>query len=157
MNVEAAVNEVRNKINDRDAIGLDDEELLSYLNEAVQFVCTYLAGANSPLLVCEDIIESTPYTLPSNFVKFAGYFPVKMTGRTLDVFDNLPLKIRYFCTYENLEMSSEMPFDNDSLNQVAIKLAGIYANAQQQFDITQDKGLLDEIVKGIAAAVGGGQ
>lgn len=155
MNVETAVNEVRNKINDRDAIGLDDEELLSYLNESIQFICTYLAGSNSPLLAKEAVIEESPYVLPDNFVRFAGSFPLKMTGKVVTVFDTLPLKIRYFCTYDKVEMSDEMPFTNSSLNQVAIKLAGIYANAQQQFDITQDKGLCDEIVKGIAAAVGG--
>ena len=51
MLVDVAINQIRDKINDRDEVGLDDNEILSYLNEAIQYVSSFLVGAGSPLVI----------------------------------------------------------------------------------------------------------
>lgn len=153
MKVETAIFEIRNKINDRDEIGFDYDELLSYLNEALQYISAYLISANSPILIKTQTINEGSFVLPDNFARFAGYFPVRVEGNTCELLDAPPMKVRYFATADNVNATSEMPFTQLALNQVAIKLASIYAQNQQSLNIQQDKVLLDEINAAIAAAI----
>lgn len=154
MLVTKAIEEIQCKINDRDKVGLDDTELLSYLNEAIQFISSYLVGANSPIMIKEEIIFDNTYTLPPNFVRAIGTYPAKITSNQMELFDDPPMKFRYFASLMNVGMDDEMPFEHEALEQVAIKLACIYANAQEQLDVTQDKSLLDEMTAAIANAIG---
>ena len=68
MNVSEALIEIRNKTNDRDEVGLDNEELLAYFNEAIQYISQYLAAANSPVLLQDMTISSATAQLPDNFI-----------------------------------------------------------------------------------------
>lgn len=154
MKVEVALSEVRNKTNDRDEIGLGDEEVLSYLNEAIQYVSAYLIAANSPLMVKVLEIRGKEADLPQGFVRFVGLQPIKVTGTEIELLDEPPVKLRYFANPSYVMFNDDMPFDNVALNQVAIKLASIYVNAQQRLDVQQDKALLDEINGAIAGAIG---
>lgn len=153
MEVSEALTEIRNKINDRDEVGLDDEEILSYLNEAIQYIYNVLIGSRSPIIVEEMEITENEVNVPSNFAKFAGGFPIRRTNNRLVLLDEPPLKIRYFKTIPALEIDDDMPFDYYTLNQVAIKLACVYASNQQKLDVTTDKALLDEINTSIITAL----
>lgn len=154
MKVETALYEIRNKINDRDEIGLDDDELLSYLNEALQYISSYLVSANSPLMVKKLDIETETSTLPDDFVRFVGLQPVKITGKEVEAME-IPIKARYFANVKQVGIADNMPFTQLALNQVAIKLASIYAQNQQGLNVQQDKVLLDELNASIASAVSG--
>ena len=67
--------------------------------------------------------------------------------------DEPPVKVKYFVTADKVKATSTMPFTQLALNQVAIKLASIYAQNQQSLNIQQDKALLDEINGAIAGAI----
>ena len=156
MDVIRAVEEIRLKTNDRDGVGMDDQEILSYLNEAIQCISQYMIGAGSPLLVQELNIAANAeptVSLPPNFIKFCGTFPVKVTGRTITLLDNPPMKLRYFASYPIVEMEDVMPFHHDELNQIAIRLACIYVNNQEELNVQQDQGLLTGIQESILAAM----
>ena len=153
MKVETALYEIRNKINDRDEIGLDDDEILSYLNEALQYISSYLVSANSPLMIKKLDIETETSALPDDFVRFVGLQPVKITGTEVEALDDIPIKARYFANVKQVGIADDMPFTQLALNQVAIKLASIYAQNQQGLNVQQDKALLDEINTAIAGAI----
>lgn len=156
MLVEEAIYQVRCKTNDRDEVGLDDVEILNYINEAIQFINAYLVGANSPILIKELLITEPSIVLPKNFVKTCGSYPARITGNIMELLDEPPMKLRYFESFANVgQGQDDMPFDHEALNQVAIKLASIYANAQQQLDVSQDKTLLDEVTAAISSAISG--
>lgn len=157
MQVGDAITELRNKTNDRDEVGLDDSELLSYLNEAVQYVCAYLIGGNSPLFLHNMTISTVTATLPHNFVRTAGNFPIKITGNIIELLDDPPLNLRYFTSNNILLIDDDMPFTQDALNQISIKLATIYVNNQEQLDVSQDSNLLQSINTAIVAAISGQQ
>ena len=155
MNVSSALSEIINKINDRDSVGLDDTELLAYLNEAIQFISQYLAAVNSPVLLQDVTISSATGTLPDNFIKLAGVYPVKITGYSIKLLETPPQTIRMFVGYGNAAASGDVPLTSEALIRVAIRLAAIYANNQQELDISQDKALLADLQNAIMAAVGG--
>ena len=156
MDVIRAVEEVRLKTNDRDGVGVDDQEILSYLNEAIQVVSQFMIGAGSPLLVQDMNIgenDGTEIDMPPNFIRFCGTFPVRITGKKFNLLEDPPMKLRYYVSYPIVEMDDEMPFHHDELNQIAVRLACIYVNNQQELDVQQDQALLAEIQNSILAAM----
>ena len=155
MNVSEALIEIRNKTNDRDEVGLDNEELLAYFNEAIQFISQYLAAANSPVLIHESTITTATVALPDNFNNLAGIYPVKSTGQQMKLLDTPPQVIRYYANIAKAEMNGDIPLYNEALIRVAIRLAAVYVQNQQELDITQDKGLVADFQQAIIAAVGG--
>jgi len=156
MLVSEALTEIRNKINDRDEIGLDTSELLSYLNESVQYIAGLMIKFGCPELVTEIVATTDSITLPSNFAKFCGNYPIKRTGLTIQLLEDPPMKIRYFASCSLLGESDTMPFNHLALNQLAIKSACILANAQERLDIGQDTTLNQEIMQAIAGSMGAG-
>jgi len=154
VNVSEALIEIRNKTNDRDEVGLDNEELLAYFNEAIQYISQYLAAANCPVLLQDMTISSATATMPDNFIKLAGIFPVKITGNTVKLLETPPQTIRIYKGFDKAEMNGEVPLTNEALTRVAIRLAAIYVQNQQELDVTQDKGLLADMQNAIMAAVG---
>ena len=159
MNVSEALADIRFKIHDKDEIEMTTEELLICLNEAIQYVSSYLIAANSPAIVADMVVEAEETELPVNFVKTAGIFPIKVTGnvmRWLDYEEGATMNLRYFASCETVMEADEMPFKHDALNQITIKLAAIYAGNQLEAEVTQDKALLDEINAALAQAAGGG-
>jgi len=154
MNVSEALIEIRNKINDRDEVGLANEEILAYFNEAIQFISQFLVSVDSPLMLQDLTINAATGTLPANFIKMAGIFPVKITGRTVKLLDSPPITLRYFGGFDRADMNEDVPLKNEALVRVAIRLAAIYANNQQELDVTQDKALLADLQNAILAAVG---
>lgn len=156
MLVADAINEIRMKINDRDMVGLDDSELLSYLNEAIQYISAALITYKSPFCIKDIEVMEDSFMLPNNFAQWCGTFPFKITGNTVDVLCELPVKARYFESYENVVEGGELPFNNVALDKLAIKIACIYAQNQEHEEISQDKELADELKQMVAAALGVG-
>ncbi|MBR1494258.1 MAG: hypothetical protein IJ601_04335 [Acidaminococcaceae bacterium] len=155
MIVSEALIEIRNKINDRDEVGLSNEELLAYFNEAIQFISQYLTAADSPILIQEITVSTAGIPLPENFIKTAGIYPVKITGNTIQSMDETATTIRCYIGFGRADMNEEVPLHNEALTRVAIRLATIYANNQQELDITQDEKLLAEFQSAILSAIGG--
>ena len=159
MNVSEALDKIRTKIHDDDTIAMTDEELLTCLNEAIQYVASYLVGAKSPVMAHDMVIVAEETTLPQNFVKPAGVYPVKITGNTLKWLDyeaGQTMKLRYFSTPTPATAEGTMPFVHDALLQITIKLAAIYAGNELEAEISQDKALLDEVNALLAQAAGNG-
>lgn len=150
MLVTEAILNIRDKVNDRDVIEYTDEELLNNLKEAAQFVGTYLVSVNSPMAVDEFVIKSEEFDVPKNYTKSAGYYPIKVTGKKGVLLDKPPLKVRYFATCKDLDFEDEMPYNHEGLWQIMIKLAAIYALNRNEFNVQQDKALLDEVNQQLA-------
>lgn len=155
MLVSDAILDLRNKTNDKDEIGLDDNELLAYLNEAIQYVSAYLISANSPIMVRSMVVNESPFALPDGFVRVVGVQPIRITGNNAELIDDAPMTIRYYASNDLVRIVDDMPFDHVALNQIVVKLAGIYVQNQHSLNIQQDKVLLDEINNAIAAAISG--
>lgn len=158
MNVREALIQIRHMINDKDELELEEEELLMYLNKAIQYVASYLVQANSTYMVQDMTVSTETASLPDNFIKTAGNFPIKITGNTLKWLDyeaGHSIKIRFFATCGLVDLEDELPFHHDALNQQTVHLASIYALNQIEADISQDKALLDEINAALAQVVGG--
>ena len=103
-------------------------------------------------------VSTETASLPDNFVKTAGMYPIKVTGNTLKWLDYEPgktLKLRYFASCTPVTATGVMPFTQAALHQIIIKVAAIYAGNELEADITQDKVLSDEESAALARVIGG--
>ena len=151
MKVETAIATLKDATHD-----ISDEyttdECLGFLNTSIQQISHLLIAGKSPQMVMEIKIHNLE-DLPTEYIKSAGTYPIRITGQRIKFLDEAMeyIRFRYFATKPQLTSSSDdMPFIHEHLNDVAVKGAVLLALNQNEYDIQQDKALVDEIKQVIA-------
>ena len=138
----------------------DNYHCLMRLNSAVQLTCNLLTQINSPLIIEEKEFEPGE-ALPGNFLQTCGTYPIRRTGNAVEFLDDVErMKIRYFVTLPKIEeadvLDGDMPFEHDAINDFVIRTACKLALNRNEFDISQDQNILNELQNSIAEAMGNG-
>ena len=131
------------------------EECLSFLNTAINEVAGLLIAARAPMMVTEILLHDQE-SVPARFVASAGQYPIRITGQQVRFIDrSLPeVRFRYFATPPLLEDDTGvMPFPHEALNDYTVKVAILLALNRNEYDISQDKALYDELRGLITGAV----
>lgn len=156
MQVEEAIAKLKAAGHDiSDEYSTDD--CLGFLNTAVQEICHQLATGKSPQMVKEITLHDSE-SLPMDYIISCGNYPIKTTGQTVTFVDPSidTLRFRYFATKPQIAGAiGDMPFTHEILNDIAVRLATILALNQNEYDISQDKALLDELRQIVAQGMGG--
>lgn len=154
MTVQEAINQFRLILHDI-SDEYDDYHVIMRLNSASQLTCALLVQIHSPL-VMEEATFADGDALPANFLRTAGTYPVKRTGQTVEFLDGSEeMKIRYFVTKDKVSAATdEMPFAHDTVNDFIVRTACKLALNRNEFDISQDQGILSELQNAAAAAMG---
>ena len=158
MTLAEILQEMRNRLNDKDAVGdFDDVELVSYINQAISYIGNYLVAMGHPL-VTRTLELSDGDTLPSDFIKFCGGFYVKVEGRTATLLKNKkkPMTVKYFFELPQMAVkinastkrvtngTDELPIVNYTFNNAVLQMAILFAMNQQKFNIQQDQAVTTE-------------
>jgi hypothetical protein len=135
----------------------DNYHCLMRLNSAAQLTCNLLVQINSPLVIKEEEFENGG-TLPGNFLKTCGTYPIRRTGGVVKFLDDVDkMVIRYFVTVPKIEdVDGDMPFEHDTLNDFVVRTACKLALNRNEFDISQDQSILTELQNSAAEAMGNG-
>ena len=131
------------------------EECLGFLNTAINEVSSLLIAARSPMMAAEILLHDDE-SVPERYVSPAGRYPIRVTGRKLQFIDRSlsEIRFRYWQTMPLLESDAgEMPFPHEALNDYAVKVAVLLALNRNEYDISQDKALYDELRGLLAGAV----
>lgn len=151
MKVEKAVATIKAATHDiSDEYSTD--ECIGFLNTAVQQISHLLIAGKSPQMVREIKIHNLE-DLPDDFVKTAGTYPIRITGQKMAFLDEMmdEIRFRYFATKKQItDIAEEMPFIYEQLNDVAVKSAVLLSLNQNEYDISQDKALADEMKQVLA-------
>lgn len=134
-------------------------ECLEFLNTAIGEVSGLLIAASSPTMVHEAMIHDGE-SLPARYVRSAGQYPIRVTGGQISfLFPSADaIRFRYFATPPLLmDDSGEIPLPHDSLADYAVKVAVLLALNRDEYDISQDKALYDELRQIIMGAAGNGE
>ncbi len=152
MTVEDAVKRIR-------AAGHDiseeytDEKCVEFLNTAIQQVGSLLAAASWPLLLRETIVRDGD-TLPDNYMKMAGTYPIRMTNGRVEIVDDYEtIRFRYFTTPSAVAFEDDMPFEHDGVNDVIIRSAVILALNENEYDVSQDTAIMTALQQAIASGM----
>lgn len=133
------------------------EDCIGFLNTAVQEICHQLIAGKSPQMAKEITLHDSE-SLPPDYIISCGNYPVKVTGQAVTFTDPDvdALRFRYFATKPQImDVTGNMPFVHEVLNDIAVRLATLFALNQNEYDVSQDKALLDEVRQAVAQGMGG--
>lgn len=157
MLVTEAIKRIRSATHD-ESVEYDNEECVFALNTACHEIATLLIFGRIPIMVKEDTVSDGD-SLPERFFRTAGTYPMKVTGNIINLLDGRKsLKIRYFCMPREITGTDKenMPFDQYILNSIAIKIAVKMLLNENEFDISQDQAIQQEIMQAVNTAWIGG-
>lgn len=131
-----------------------NERCLDFLNTAVQQISSLLISAKYPFMINEITVHNGE-PLPLNYIKSVGNYPLKVTGGIVQITDDSDsVKFRYWGTPLSLDDTSEhLPFPNDAINEVIVKLAIMLALNDNEYDISQDSNLTSQLQQAIASGM----
>lgn len=131
-----------------------NERCLEFLNNAMQQTASLLIAARFPSL-CKEVLVREGDVVPANYMVAAGNYPIKMTNGKVEILDDYEaVRFRYFATPENLtDESKELPFTHDAINEVIVRGAILIALNENEYELTQDKVLLDTLQQAIASGM----
>lgn len=156
MLVSEAIQDIRNRINDREGVGdFENDQLISFINQAITYLGGYFTTAGNPVQT-KTVTVSEGATVPTDFIKTAGTFPMKITGNVINLFNpKKDLKFKYF--YENAKVAAltdNLPYGDANSALVIVLLAVIFALNQQRFDIQQDNAIQAKLMDVLNQAYG---
>ena len=135
-----------------------NEECVSLLNTAVQRVYGLMVGYGYPPIVREiDLHEDD--SLPHNYMKSCGTYPIRVTNNIIHLLEDGVeyVRFRYFANPEMMVEDTEaLPFDHDGVNEIILKVAVNLALNRNEYDISQDTALLQDLQQAIAMGMGAG-
>ena len=152
MLVTKAIEFMRKNMHD-ESPDYDNEECVFALNMAIHEIAALLIAGRAPIMVKEETVTNGG-SLPEGFFKTAGTYPIRITGNTINFLDDDEfMKIRYFFLPKEITGvgGENMPFVLDLLNGLAIKVAGKMLLNENEFDISQDQAIQQEITQAIQA------
>ena len=158
MLVSEAIQRIRNRTNDEFDTGYEDEVLINYINDSVKYLSHALIVRNDPILVEALVLTADGgNSVPDNFVRFAGGYPVMRKGQKFYIVDgSSKVTTKYFFIPSEVASSSDtMPFEgNDTYQTIVVNLAVIYALNQHEFNVDRDTALRQELEQIITQALG---
>lgn len=134
------------------------EKCIEFLNTSIQRVASLLIQTNYPGIVREMIVHDGD-KLPKNYIRSVGMYPLKITNGVTRILDgNETVRFRYFATPDNIDPitadeNTEMPYQNDAINEVIIKYAIILALNENEYETSADSAILQDLQQAISGAM----
>lgn len=150
MLVTKAIERIRSATHD-ESYEYSNEECVFALNTAAHEIAALLIAGLAPIMAKEEVF-SDGQTLPEGFFRTAGTYPLKVTGQTVNFIDgSKKMKIRYFFMPKEMTGAEqeEMPFDMEFLNGITLKVAVKMLLNENEFDITQDQAIQQELMTAV--------
>ena len=132
------------------------DECIGFLNTSIQEIANLLIAGKSPQMVKQVTIHNLE-SLPAGYVVSAGSYPIRITGQTITFLnDDTEIRFRYFAAPDQiLDVTGTLPFVHDAINDVVVRAAVLIALNENEYDISQDKALVDEMKQAIAQGMAG--
>lgn len=133
----------------------DDAECVFAINIAAhELAATLIAGHYPGLLEEGDFHDGD--AVPEGFFKTAGLYPVRITGGTVRMLAGQAVQhLRYYVMPVEVTRDDAMPFRLGLLNGLAIKIAVKMLSDENEFDISQDTGIQQEIQQALSSGWAG--
>lgn len=142
---------LRERISDTLSVSFTDAEIISYINDGINMVWNQLADRGYYELVKDKTFTSDTEPLPADFMRFEAKYPILLkSDGTASTYGTTPIETRYlrkptFVT----AVTDALPFTNDSLNLLIGQIATMFALNRNEYDVTFEKQIIDEIRKSI--------
>ena len=155
MEVEDAVVRIKNAGHDISNEYATDR-CIAFLNNSIQQIAGLLVSMKYPQIVQQTDLH-TGDSLPKNFIRTAGTYPIRITNGKVDIVDGTEsVSVRYFATPTLVSTTKDkMPYEHDGINEVIVRGAILLALNENEYDISQDSALYNNLQQAIAAGMTG--
>lgn len=154
MQVKEAIRRIRSAAHDVTE-EYDDADCVFAINLAVHELATTLIAGHYPGLIEEGDFRDGD-VVPEGFFKTAGLYPVRVTGGTVHMLGGQDVQhLRYYVLPKDVALGGVMPFRLGLLNGLAIKIAVKMLSDENEFDISQDTGIQQEIQQALSSGWAG--
>ena len=167
MTAQELLSDVRLKLADSEVVGFSDQELLAWLNEAVNTLCLTLVGAKDSQMVKSLSVTPGTTVVPADFYRFVGESGLNIDEGTFKSNDGgtAARLVRYFAMKPRLtSLSDSIPFGHWSTAQlvnataaVAMQKWGLSNQGETEQAIRAGQAIAATRFSGRGAPVGQGQ
>lgn len=140
--------QVRERIFDTLKVTYPDKELVSYINDAIAFIWPTLMVGQYYEIIGDAVYTSNTSRIPNDFLKFVAKYPVVVNnlGDIIIYAGSIPLEVRYIKKPFTInDINDNMPFASIPLNNIIAKAVIMLALLKNEYDISAEKALLDEV------------
>lgn len=158
MLVKDVIQDIRNRINDKEAVGdFDDDDIVSYINQSINYIGLYFVTAGNPIAI-KFMEVGDGDNVPDDYIKTCGVYPIQVTGKEVRFLDGSKgkKKMRYFFKPANITgaESEEMPYEDALTNNIIVNITVLSLLNQQRLNISQDQTLSTSLMDMVNSAFG---
>lgn len=138
---------VKNRLSDSLETGYEDDELVAYINDSINFVWMLGIDRQYYETIADYTFTQEQEPLPDDWYKATNQAALVERGRTADVYGRLPMKVRYYRTPQLIRtLDDELPFKNDGLNNIISQMVIILAMSNHEFNMDVEQDTVEAIV-----------
>lgn len=133
------------------------DRCIDFLNNAIQQIASLLISAKYPGLL-KEVTLIDGQDLPDNYMNCVGSYPIRITAGKVKLLDgHTSIRFRYFATPDNLTGTTgeKLPFDHNALDEAVVMVAVLLAKNENEYDITSDITMYQQLQSAIAAGMTG--
>jgi len=131
---------VKDRLSDTLDTGYEDNELLAYLNDAINVIWNFLISSNYYECIGDITFTVSSTELPSDWYKVTNQAPIIINGSTATVYGVLPLTVRYYKRAPQLTaLTDTMPFKNDAISNIAAQLLVVLAMTNHGYNMDTER------------------
>lgn len=139
---------LRNRLSDSLESGYEDDELIAYINDAINFIWHVLIDNDYYEVIGDHTFTEKKSQIPSDWYRVTNQAPIIVRGTEAEVYGDVPQVIRYYKRPKFVSaVGDEMPFNNEAFCDIVIQMVVILAMANHGFNMDVEQDVVEAIIK----------
>lgn len=137
----------RNRLSDNLQSGYDNDELIAYINDAINFMWHVLIKNGYYEVIGDAEFTAEENNLPTDWDRATNQAPILIKPPKAIVYGKRPIKVRYYKRPPQMrEVTDTLPFTNNAFNNLIGQLVIILAMSNHGFNMDVEQDMLEAVV-----------
>lgn len=137
----------RNRLSDNLQSGYDNDELIAYINDAINFMWHVLIKNGYYEVIGDAEFTAEENNLPTDWYRATNQAPILIKPPKAIVYGKRPIKVRYYKRPPQMrEITDTLPFTNNAFNNLIGQLVIILAMSNHGFNMDVEQDMLEAVV-----------
>ena len=137
----------RNRLSDNLQSGYDNDELIAYINDAINFMWHVLIKNGYYEVIGDAEFTAEENNLPTDWYRATNRAPILIKPPKAIVYGKRPIKVRYYKRPPQMrEVTDTLPFTNNAFNNLIGQLVIILAMSNHGFNMDVEQDMLEAVV-----------
>lgn len=137
----------RNRLSDNLQSGYDNDELIAYINDAINFMWHVLIKNGYYEVIGDAEFTAEENNLPTDWYRATNQAPILIKPPKAIVYGEIPIKVRYYKRPPQMrEVTDTLPFTNNAFNNLIGQLVIILAMSNHGFNMDVEQDMLEAVV-----------